>query len=60
MAKQDKRAERYTWGKDSIKVELPQCHDCTFNSGPIECDRFGIKPEKYISNKFKCPEKIPE
>ncbi len=52
------RAKRFTWTKGDIKVQIPQCANCLKNMGPTQCEAFGLKPEKYVENKFKCPEKI--
>lgn len=52
------REEKFNWKGGDIKVQLPQCGDCAKNTGPTSCEEFGQKPDKYVENKYKCPEKI--
>ncbi|MCL2633371.1 MAG: hypothetical protein FWD34_02530 [Oscillospiraceae bacterium] len=52
---QDK--ERFIDDGQSVNViHSPQCVDCVFNMGLLDCAMLGEKPEKYLSNEEKCPE----
>lgn len=50
--------DRFIWKSKDFKVQLPQCAKCIKNLGPTECEAYGTKPDKYVENKFECPEKI--
>ena len=36
-------------------VFTPQCVECPYNQGAIDCDIFGEKPTKYMANTEECP-----
>lgn len=36
-------------------VLVPQCVECPYNMGAIECEIFGEKPSQYMSNSEECP-----
>jgi len=36
-------------------VLVPQCVECPYNKGAIDCEIFGEKPSKYMSNSEECP-----
>lgn len=50
------RKDKFTWGRNDIKVTVSQCHDCKNNDGGRECKAYGFKPDQFSLNDSKCPE----
>jgi len=53
--------ERFIDDGSTVNVVLsPQCVDCVYNLGLLDCAKFEEKPHEYISNAEKCPEREAE
>lgn len=42
-------------GSSAVIIHSPQCVDCRYNQGLMNCEALVVKLEKYVMNQEICP-----
>ena len=42
-------------GSSAVVIHTPQCVDCRYNQGLMNCEALVVKPTQYMMNQETCP-----